>query len=971
MLNFKKNRMKKHTFCRFSILLSIILVFLLYPMSSMGAQKYISVKGEDMTIKQAIQLIEKNSEYTFFYNASDLENNTKRDYNSTGNIEKVLKDVFEGSNVSYVIKGKEVILKVTKTENTQQVKKRTIIGVVTASDIKEPIIGASIWLKNSSIGVITDVDGKYSIVIEGVGGVLEFSYIGYKKQEIALANQEVINVVLEPDTEVLDEVVVVGYGSQKKESVVGAISTLDMRKLNVPGASISNVLAGQLSGVVAMSRSGEPGKNSSADFYIRGVSSFKGTSTPLVLVDGIERDLDLVDTDDIATFSILKDASASVEMPEYQLQGNYDFQMQNNASRVVFSQRVKKVTKVKFAVESGAGNFVSCSEMEFFQKNPDNKLEQQLLAVFTDITCSELKPEATLEQINQLPGYFVNLATQLKNGTYDAWEKEFRIQDYQAYSDINVWADRLMTKHYSCLDNLTGIAVEANDEIIVLVGNTHGYPVALQCIGEETTSFGEEKNYVQTAASGDIYFLKEGVNKITIRNRGQLFVMYTADLQSNPTSIRIHIPLGSGQVTGYFDLQRHQTNEKYAELLSKATDKYFGVKGEKMIFYFHRSEMLKHVRTEILSAIHLWDNIVEWEQSLMGIDKMHANQFNNHLFAISPEGAYMWASDYRIAFVYTYLDNILLYDKVMLAEDNAWGPAHEIGHVHQLAIDWMGSTESSNNLFSNYIIYQLGKYKSRGRGLDYLAECVYGQNQAWYNMGSATHQGEDTEIHMRMNWQLWLYYELCKGHDKKPMVWPKIFELMRTTYQHVPTHQPGQRQMAFVKAVCDATQEDLTEFFETWGFFKAVDAPIEQYGQAQYTVTEQMICETKAYIQNKKYPKAAPIQYIEDRKRDFFPSSDPRAQESGDVGYYEVFKNHTKISKVPTYTLSSSHQGATIRVSDGEEAVAFEVRENEANSRLLYFSNSFTFTVPSKVYQSSAKVYAVQADGQRILLTAR
>ena len=84
----------------------------------------------------------------------------------------------------------------------------------------------------------------------------------------------------------------------------------------------------------------------------------------------------------------------------------------------------------------------------------------------------------------------------------------------------------------------------------------------------------------------------------------------------------------------------------------------------------------------------------------------------------------MWASDYRIAFVYTYLDNILLYDKVMLAEDNAWGPAHEIGHVHQLAIDWMGSTESSNNLFSNYIIYQLGKYKSRGRGLDYLAECV-------------------------------------------------------------------------------------------------------------------------------------------------------------------------------------------------------------------------------------------------------
>lgn len=120
-----------------------------------------------------------------------------------------------------------------------------------------------------------------------------------------------IDIVLQPDTEVLEEVVVVGYGSQKKESVVGAISTLDVTKLTVPGSSISNALAGQLSGIVAMSRSGEPGKNSAADFYIRGVSSFKGTSTPLVLVDGIERDLDLVDTDDIASFSILKDASAS------------------------------------------------------------------------------------------------------------------------------------------------------------------------------------------------------------------------------------------------------------------------------------------------------------------------------------------------------------------------------------------------------------------------------------------------------------------------------------------------------------------------------------------------------------------------------------------------------------------------------------------------------------------------------------
>lgn len=192
-----------------------------------------------------------------------------------------------------------------------QQQKQTITGTILTGDTNEPAIGATVYLRNSTTGTVTDVNGKYSITVEGIGGVLEFSYIGYKKQEVAITGQKTIDIVLQPDTEVLEEVVVVGYGSQKKESVVGAISTLDVTKLTVPGSSISNALAGQLSGIVAMSRSGEPGKNSAADFYIRGVSSFKGTSTPLVLVDGIERDLDLVDTDDIASFSILKDASAS------------------------------------------------------------------------------------------------------------------------------------------------------------------------------------------------------------------------------------------------------------------------------------------------------------------------------------------------------------------------------------------------------------------------------------------------------------------------------------------------------------------------------------------------------------------------------------------------------------------------------------------------------------------------------------
>ncbi|MCE1154552.1 MAG: carboxypeptidase-like regulatory domain-containing protein, partial [Bacteroidales bacterium] len=252
-----------------------LLILSFSPLGLLAAQQQVTLRGESMTMKQAIEQIEKNSDYTFFYTASDLKEAVRKNINVKGPIDEVLRELFSGSRVNYVVKGNEVILSVQKAEAQSQAQqqKRTIKGKVIDGDTKEPIIGANIWLKNSS-----------TITITGVGGVLEFSYIGMKKQEIAIGNQTTIDITLSPDAETLEEVVVVGYGSQKKESVVGAISTLEVGKLIIPGASISTALAGQLSGIVAVTRSGEPGKSGAADFYIRGVSSFKGTSKPLVLV---------------------------------------------------------------------------------------------------------------------------------------------------------------------------------------------------------------------------------------------------------------------------------------------------------------------------------------------------------------------------------------------------------------------------------------------------------------------------------------------------------------------------------------------------------------------------------------------------------------------------------------------------------------------------------------------------------------
>ena len=129
--------------------------------------------------------------------------------------------------------------------------------------------------------------------------------------------------------------------------------------------------------------------------------------------------------------------STDPDLKQYTLQGTYDFKMKNDPSRIVFKENVK-ATGIKFVVKSGLGNFVSCDEMFFFKKNTDKTLENELLTVFKDITCSELKPDVTDEKINNLPNeYFIHIAKVLKNGSYDEWEKEFRIRNYNSYSYIN------------------------------------------------------------------------------------------------------------------------------------------------------------------------------------------------------------------------------------------------------------------------------------------------------------------------------------------------------------------------------------------------------------------------------------------------------------------------------------------------------------------------------------------------------
>ncbi|MCR5244051.1 MAG: TonB-dependent receptor plug domain-containing protein, partial [Bacteroidales bacterium] len=175
-----------------------------------------------------------------------------------------------------------------------------------------PVIGAGVVLKGTSTGVAAAADGSFSINVPGESSVLEISALGYVTQTVTVGKQRSFTIVLRDDSESLEATVVVAYGTQTRATVTGALTTIDSKALvKAPVADVANVLAGQMPGVATVQYSGQPGEDY-AEIFIRGVSTLSsGGSTPLILVDGVERPLNTVDPNEIESLSILKDAAST------------------------------------------------------------------------------------------------------------------------------------------------------------------------------------------------------------------------------------------------------------------------------------------------------------------------------------------------------------------------------------------------------------------------------------------------------------------------------------------------------------------------------------------------------------------------------------------------------------------------------------------------------------------------------------
>lgn len=194
----------------------------------------------------------------------------------------------------------------------EQSKGILVKGTVFDED-KLPIIGANIMVKGTSLGTITDMDGNFNLTVPYEDAVLTVSFIGYTTKDIPLKGQRQLNITLVEDSKTLQEVVVIGYGSQKKTTLTGSVASVNVKELSQsPSANITNALAGRLPGLtVTQFGGGEPGKDV-ASFAVRGLSSYNsGAQSPIVIVDGVERSLSNLDPNEIETFSILKDASAT------------------------------------------------------------------------------------------------------------------------------------------------------------------------------------------------------------------------------------------------------------------------------------------------------------------------------------------------------------------------------------------------------------------------------------------------------------------------------------------------------------------------------------------------------------------------------------------------------------------------------------------------------------------------------------
>ncbi|MFZ6012929.1 MAG: TonB-dependent receptor, partial [Bacteroidota bacterium] len=381
----------KITITQFIVAITFTCATLARHVDAQVLDKEISLSVNHMEIRQILRQIQKQAEVKFVYSPSAIGVDRKISVHVTNEkLSEILDDVLRPLDIHYKVINDHIILfrkennssSALPSELNEEHWAEFMIEGSVSDETGVGLPGVSVVVKGTSLGTTTDSNGLYRLLVpdEYSTGTLVFSFVGYQPTEVSIQRQSKINVQLTPDVTSLNEVVVVGFGEQRKISVVGANSSVRVAELKQPVANIGTMLAGRVSGIVQVQRSGEPGRDA-ANIWIRGLSSWPqyGGVSPLILVDGIERSLDNLDPQDIESFNILKDASATAV---------YGMRGANGVILITTKSGKPGKTKIDFNYNQGITSFTRVPDLAngptFMQLTNEARTTRGESPIFTD-----------------------------------------------------------------------------------------------------------------------------------------------------------------------------------------------------------------------------------------------------------------------------------------------------------------------------------------------------------------------------------------------------------------------------------------------------------------------------------------------------------------------------------------------------------------------------------------------------------
>ena len=598
---------------------------------------------------------------------------------------------------------------------------------------------------------------------------------------------------------------------------------------------------------------------------------------------------------------------------------------------------------------------------------------------FNDDICTELAlpysamtDEQLREQMSDIAKELVDVAIKVKNNAWEKNEKEFRVAKFKPQTDPAEWDNKLNVYTYSLMPCPAGI-IGNKENIMIFVGGEVPSGVSL---GVYKVASNDGHGFLYNS-------LRAGLNVISMPEDTEakmLFIEYYAYTDTTETSRKLadfpemSMHFEGGHVNGYFDVTKHD-DAYWRELLAahKADSvacsyPAIQVLGEKVMFHMTRNELAAVCPNTITDAINWWDDLVKFEHKLMGVDKYY-DRWNDRIMARNGVGSYMFATQGYTYYENSTLSEILPWANVYASPGRIWGPAHEIGHVNQGAINIVSCTEASNNLFSNAMIHSVGKSTTRGDGVSF---CV---NEFLKKTPFPLRKDNPIGV-SRMFYQLYLYFHAV-GVDKT--FYPRLFEALRKDpmqkgdyVNYIYQTYAKDNQLKFAEKCCEIAQMDLSEFFEVWGFFEPMDnAFVGDYSDYNVNLTKEEAEASRARMQQYS-KKGSHLMFIEDRikpsKREDGVSgnridfSDEYAiGKMGDVGQWGDYIDESVKAEGYYYAVSGSKiQISTTKNAKG--ALGFKLYDAETGE-LLSFSNTYSMTIPASATNKNLRIVAAQADG--------